>query len=123
MNTQRKKEIYIIIGIALLAILSLIVIQYRANAQKEKAHMVEIRHYLSSNYYEVVKEFNPNEDATYHVDGDYGGLEVEVKDGRWHVINAICPNHDCEGMGWAGVGEILPITCLPNQIVVQEKTE
>ena len=68
---------------------------------------------------EVVREFSPEEDALYHIDGDCGGLDVEVKGGRWHVINEQCPNHICAHTGWASPEDMIVITCMPNDIVIQ----
>ena len=67
---------------------------------------------------EVVKEFWSDKDAIYTIEGDYGTLDVEVKDGEWRVTNEECPNHVCAQMGWVGPDEALPITCLPNNIVI-----
>ena len=67
---------------------------------------------------QVISQFDPSVDAVYHVEGDYGGLDVEVKDGKWHVTNEECPNHVCANMGWVDINEIIPITCLPNGITI-----
>ena len=67
----------------------------------------------------TVLEFSPDEDAVYHIDGDCGGLDVEVKDGRWHVIHEQCPNHICAHTGWASAEDMIVITCLPNDIVIR----
>ena len=52
-------------------------------------------------------------------DGDCGGLDVEVKGGRWHVIHEQCPNHICANTGWASPEDMIVITCMPNNIVIQ----
>lgn len=70
----------------------------------------------------VVQEFDSGKDAVYTIEGDYGTLDVEVKDGKWRVTNEECPNHICAEMGWIGPGEYMPITCLPNNVVVVEET-
>jgi len=68
---------------------------------------------------DTVLRFDPFVDATYDIDGDVGGLQVEVKDGKWHVTNEQCPNHVCAQMGWVGVDDVtLPITCLPNNVII-----
>ncbi len=70
----------------------------------------------------IVQEFDPLKDQTFHVDGDVGGLDVEVKEGKWHVIHEKCPNHVCANMGWMGISDtILPITCIPNNIIIYLK--
>lgn len=85
----------------------------------------EDRQYMVSIVYHntVIQTFDCRVDAVYHVDGDYGGLEVEVKDNKWHVINEQCPNHICAEMGWAGIDDIMPITCLPNGVFIYPGVE
>lgn len=67
---------------------------------------------------QIVLVFDPAADAIYHIEGDVGGLDVEVKDDKWHVTNEQCPNHVCAGMGWMGPDDIIPITCLPNNVMI-----
>ena len=50
--------------------------------------------------------------------GDYGVMHVEVKDGKWHVGEVECPNHTCENMGWDDGNNFMPITCIPNNIML-----
>ena len=45
-------------------------------------------------------------------------MHLEVKDRKFRVIDVECPNHICEGMGWIGEDDIIPISCLPNQILI-----
>lgn len=66
----------------------------------------------------IIKSFNPSVDNVYHITGNYGTLDVEVVDGKWHVTNEECPNHICNGMGWMGPDDIIPISCLPNDVYV-----
>lgn len=69
----------------------------------------------------VVLVFDITEDAIYHVEGDYGMLNIEVKDNRYRVFDVDCPNHNCEKVGWVEMGSSTPIVCLPNNIyIVQE---
>lgn len=117
---MKKKEIKILVILAAAAaavILVLKLVQARSSAEGSG---VKVAIYYRD---EIVQEFWSGEDAVYQVDGDSGGLEVEVKDGKWHVINEQCPNHVCAEMGWVGEGEYLPITCLPNNIVIVQESE
>ncbi len=102
------------IVIAVLAAISAAALLYMRLRPKGSGYVVAIQHRN-----QIVKEFDPMVDAVYQVDGDVGGLEVEVKDGKWHVINEQCPNHVCAQMGWMGVEDtLLPITCLPNNVII-----
>jgi hypothetical protein len=114
---MKKKEVKILIILAAAAA-GVILILKLIQANTHSGVKVAI-------YYrdEIVQEFWSDEDAVYHVDGDYGGLDVEVKDGKWHVTNEECPNHICHEMGWVGAGEYLPITCLPNNVVVVQESD
>ena len=109
---MKKKEWIIIAGLAAAALIALLV--FRLTQKKDSGIRVAVQHRMT-----IVLEFDPMVDAIYHIDGDTGGLDVEVKDGKWHVINEQCPNHVCANMGWMGVDDTLwPITCLPNNIVI-----
>jgi hypothetical protein len=113
---MKKKELYILIAIAAAAVIALLVMkQINANnAASGSSVKVQITHAG-----EVVQEFDPSVDAVYHITGSYGTLDVEVKDGSWHVTNEDCPNHICSKTGWVSVANYQPIICLPNEVVVQ----
>jgi len=40
---------------------------------------------------------------------------VEIKDGKYRIINSTCENHLCEKQGW---NSNLPVICVPNKIAV-----
>ena len=117
---MKKKEIIILAVIALIAVVAIVALNMPKNVSKTsetKGVMVAIYHRNK-----IVQEFDSGIDAVYTIEGDYGTLDVEVKDGKWRVTNEECPNHICAEMGWIGEGEYLPITCLPNNVVVVEET-
>lgn len=106
---MKKREIIIVALVAVVALLAVVLLK---GCQKPKT-LVAIKH--GNN---IVKEFDPTVDAIYEVTGDYGKMHIEVKDGKWHVSEVECPNHICEAMGWVDATEIIPITCLPNKIII-----
>jgi hypothetical protein len=120
---MKKKELWILIVIALGAILGMVFLSHRPAAYtgssteggfvSQSGVVVAVQHRN-----EIVLEFDPEVDAVYDIEGDVGGLQVEVKDGKWHVINEQCPNHICASMGWVGPDDLIPITCLPNNIMI-----
>ncbi len=67
---------------------------------------------------EVLFEFDISEDKTYSFEGSYGHMELEVKDGKWHIINETCPNHNCSNLGWVSLDSLFPIVCVPNNVSV-----
>ena len=111
---MKKREIIIIVVLALIA--GGVIAYFKWPKKTEEAEpttLVAIQH--GNN---IVKEFDPNVDAIYEVTGDYGKMQIEVKDGKWHVSSVECPNHICEAMGWVSADEIIPISCLPNNIII-----
>ena len=130
---MKKKEIVILAVIAAVSFIALILLNNNkvktGTATKEAAASAtgeDIESFVSGSGVtvavqhrdQVVLVFDPAVDAVYTIDGDVGGLQVEVKDGKWRVINEKCPNHVCAGMGWMGTSDVIPITCLPNNIMI-----
>ena len=66
----------------------------------------------------VVQWFDSGIDGEYVVKGNVGEVHVEVKDKKWHVREVDCPNQLCVKMGWADENSIIPITCLPNDVFI-----
>lgn len=66
----------------------------------------------------VVQWFDSGVDGEYVVKGNVGEVHVEVKDKKWHVREVDCPNQLCVKMGWADENSIIPITCLPNDVFI-----
>lgn len=108
---MKKKEILMI---AILFLVSVAFIVGKNFIHKDDGVKVVIKHQDK-----VVERFDPSVDAIYHIQGSYGTLDVEVKDGKWHVTNEQCPNHICAKMGWVGIDDSIPIVCLPNEVIVQ----
>lgn len=67
---------------------------------------------------EALLWFDSGIDDTYTVTGDYGEMTVKVENNRWCVTNVECPNHNCEQMGWDNGENMIPITCIPNNIII-----
>lgn len=120
---MKKKEIWILVVVAVGALIGLLVLNRRntpyagsstsGNFKSQSGVTVAVQHAS-----DIVLEFDPEVNAIYTVDGDYGGLQIEVKDGSWRVINEKCPNHICASMGWANKDSLIPITCLPNNLMI-----
>ena len=58
-----------------------------------------------------------DEPYTVQIDGAVTNI-VAVEKGRIRVSEATCPDHICIRQGWISNG-IVPIVCLPNNLVVQ----
>lgn len=66
----------------------------------------------------VVMLLDSSIDGYYELEGDYGIMHVEVKDGSWRVTEEECPNHICSSVGWVNHDEYFPIICIPNNVAV-----
>lgn len=106
-----KKQNVFLIGISVIAIV-LCVVVYGFGALQPK-EMVVVQHRN-----DIIFSFDLNKDGIYQVEGDIGVINIEVRDGRYHVFDVECPNHDCESMGWADKESLIPIVCLPNNISI-----
>lgn len=136
-QVMKKNEIKILIIIAIVAVLAIVGIKvYRNHISSADVSSTNDTETTSSNpniaptteakgqwvaiihRNKVAQWFDSGENAEYTIDGDYGKMIVEVKDGSWHVEEVECPNHTCEGMGWDDGTSYMPITCIPNNILI-----
>ena len=100
------KLIAIIIGISL-------VIWIGYTVMRPKGPSIEVIHGNT-----VVERLDPKVDGRYTIQGSYGELVVEVKDGKFRITDEECPNHVCSAMGWVESDGYLTILCLPNEVMV-----
>ena len=142
---MKKKEIYILISIILIAVLGIIGLNIAKNKKqptKKDEPTAETTPTPSTepstnadslgvptekpvgiwvgivHRGKVVQWFDSGVDGEYVVTGDVGEVHVEVKDKKWHVREVDCPNQLCVKMGWADENSIIPITCLPNDVFI-----
>ncbi len=142
---MKKKEIYILISIILIAVLGIIGLNIAKNKKqptKKDEPTAETTPTPSTepstnadslgvptekpvgiwvgivHRGKVVQWFASGIDGEYVVKGNVGEVHVEVKDKKWHVREVDCPNQLCEKMGWADENSIIPITCLPNDVFI-----
>ncbi|MGM9942390.1 MAG: NusG domain II-containing protein [Bulleidia sp.] len=120
---MKKKEILIVAGILIICLCAIFGMKFlnrnteptgdNVPTQKAEGQWVAIVH---RNH--VAKWFDSGIDGEYSLEGDYGEMIVEVKDGRWHVKQVECPNQNCFQMGWDDGNSFMPITCIPNNIFI-----
>jgi hypothetical protein len=142
---MKKKEIYILISIILIAVLGIVGLNIAKNKKqptKKDEPTAETTPTPSTepstnadslgvptekpvgiwvgivHRGKVVQWFDSGIDGEYVVTGDVGEVHVEVKDKKWHVREVDCPNQLCVKMGWADENSIIPITCLPNEVFI-----
>ena len=142
---MKKKEIYILISIILIAVLGIIglnIVKNKKQPTKKDEPTAETTPTPSTepstnadslgvptekpvgiwvgivHRGKVVQWFDSGIDGEYVVKGNVGEVHVEVKDKKWHVREVDCPNQLCVKMGWADENSIIPITCLPNEVFI-----
>ena len=142
---MKKKEIYILISIILIAVLGIVGLNIAKNKKqptKKDEPTAETTPTPSTepstnadslgvptekpvgiwvgivHRGKVIQWFDSGVDGEYVVTGDVGEVHVEVKDKKWHVREVECPNQLCVKMGWADENSIIPITCLPNDVFI-----
>lgn len=142
---MKKKEIYILISIILIAVLGIIglnIVKNKKQPAKKDESTAETTPTPSMepntdtdslgvpsekpigiwvgivHRGKVVQWFDSGIDGEYVVKGNVGEVHVEVKDKKWHVREVDCPNQLCVKMGWADENSIIPITCLPNDVFI-----
>ena len=142
---MKKKEIYILISIILIAVLGIIGLNIAKNKKQptkkdeptaettptpstEPSTNADSRGVPTEKPVgiwvgivhrgKVVQWFDSGIDGEYVVKGNVGEVHVEVKDKKWHVREVDCPNQLCVKMGWADENSIIPITCLPNDVFI-----
>ena len=142
---MKKKEIYILISIILIAVLGIVGLNIAKNKKqptKKDEPTAETTPTPSTepstnadslgvptekpvgiwvgivHRGKVVQWFDSGVDGEYVVKGNVGEVHVEVKDKKRHVREVDCPNQLCVKMGWADENSIIPITCLPNDVFI-----
>lgn len=117
---MKKKEIIIISVVFIVALIFYVGYQvFNNSTHQEGNQMIAIKYHN-----ETIQTFDPTVDATYTVTGDVGEMVIEVKDGKWHMLEADCPNQICVNTGWVSldlmdtIANTGIITCIPNDIVV-----
>ena len=139
---MKKKEIYILISIILIAVLGIVGLNIAKNKKPTPTPTLEPTADTTPtpstdsstlgipseqpvgiwvgivHRGKVVQWFDSGVDGEYVVTGNVGELHIEVKGRKWHVREAECPNQLCVKMGWADENSIIPITCLPNDVFI-----
>ena len=63
------------------------------------------------------RQFSLLNESVFAVDGVSGELQIEIKEGKARVQQAVCPDHVCEKTGWISRAP-QRIICVPNKVVV-----
>ena len=126
-STMKRKEWLIIILIVLLALGAIVFRRITAGNStsaasytgadapetEAKGEWVAVVHHGR-----IILYFDSGVDSQYTVEGDVGQMVIEVKDRKWHVLDVDCYDYTCKNMGWMDHDNLLPIICLPNDLVI-----
>ena len=120
---MKKKEVLIIAVIALLSLGAILFMKLKPRstpevsqdlpAEKAEGDWIAVVHRNK-----VILWFDSGVDADYTVYGNVGHMHIEVRDRSWHVADVDCYDYTCKNMGWMSADALLPIICLPNDLVI-----
>lgn len=117
-NINNKKTLYYVIALIFLLIIgiSCSIFIYRHESSQCTAYI-----YQDGTLIEAIDLNNVSENYTFDIYGDNGAFNtVEVHPGEIGIVTASCPDKVCINMGFIK-NDMLPITCLPNKLVIQIK--
>ncbi len=113
---MKKADKYLIIGILIVAAISLLGIKLFMNGSADKVLIT-----MDGEVYKEV-ELHKNQTIIIEVPGEEKTNTLEIKDGYAKMIDSSCPDHLCEQQHRISKkGET--IICLPNKVVVEVKSE
>jgi hypothetical protein len=121
---MKKKEWIILAVIALLSVIALSVMKLMPKNSAERDPSLMPEEEAKGIWVAVVHRnkailyFDSGINAEYQVTGNVSDMTIEVADGRWRVREVQCYDFTCKNMGWVNEEAILPIICLPNDIVI-----
>lgn len=126
MNTLSKEKriarilILLIFIILIGSILTLVLFYTNKNNSKDASIIADI--YQNGELLESIPLHSVTTTYTITVKGDDGCTNIiEVRNGSIGIISADCPDKLCVKQGFIN-SSLLPITCLPNRVVIQLRT-
>lgn len=117
---MKRNAVMVGLVLVFLLLLSSVSIVYR-NKSTKKGTSVCI--YRNNELLEKIDVREITEPYTIRIEGEDGAYNVlEIQEGAIGIIDASCPDHLCENMGFVS-SAWMPITCLPNHLIVRLETE
>lgn len=113
--------LFLITGIALLCIIWILSIGPLHNSHSQ-SEQITADIYQNGVLLESISLNNITESYTFTVYGEENCQnEIEVRPGSIGILSASCPDKLCVHQGFID-SSLLPITCLPNRLVIQVRT-
>ncbi len=107
----------LIVLLLLISLCSIALVKARAGKQ---ALVAEI--YQNGILIKTIPLYLVTENQTFNVTGENGAENIiEIRPGSIAVISASCPDKICVHQGFRS-DSLLPITCLPNRLVIKLRT-
>ncbi len=123
LSTEKKtaKILALLICLILLgSILTLLLIYSNRNTSTNASLIADI--YQNGTLLESIPLKDVEKTYTFTVTGEDGCTNIiEVRNGSIGIISADCPDKLCVKQGFID-SSLLPITCLPNRVVIQIRT-
>lgn len=117
-TSYRERAILLSLILAVIGIISILLLFLQNGNHGTVADIYQNGSLIQSIPLDSVKET-----YTFTVTGEHGAAnEIEVRPGSIGIISASCPDKLCVHQGFIS-GSLLPITCLPNRLVIQIRTE
>lgn len=115
MNTMNTKKRWIVLAIAAVFLCSVAAILFRITNVPSAGCYAYI--YKDGTLIRTI-DLQESLSLTFTIEGENGAFNtIEVKNGAIRVTKASCPDLICVHQG-AIRNDLLPITCLPNQLVI-----
>ena len=119
--SPKKRAVLLACLLACVLLASLGYLLLAPSLQKKERLVAEI--YQNGILLRTIPLTSVTEVETFTVQGEHGAENViEVRPGSIAVISASCPDQICVHQGFRG-DTLLPITCLPNHLVIQIRPE
>ena len=119
----QKRALLLAALLTIVGILSLLCILFLKNDTNNTQEMIIADIYQNGTLLESITLSSVEETYTFTITGDNGATnEIEVCPGSIGIISASCPDKLCVHQGFIS-NSLLPITCLPNRLVIQIRTE
>jgi len=111
---MNKKEIVIVLLILMGSILFIIF-----NKNSEDKDYISVYHVEDDEQTELTR-IDLSKNDIYEIEVELGTMVIEVKDGKYGVVDVDCPQHICQKQGFVSPSDLTSsIICLPNHIVIE----
>lgn len=119
--SYRKNALFLTILLVLVGAVSLLWILLHRTASGSEQLVADI--YQNGSLLQSIDLSAVEAPYTFTVSGDGGAVnEIEVRSGSIGITSASCPDKLCVHQGFISTSQ-LPITCLPNRLVIQVRTQ